>query len=115
MLGFMGTAALAMPARIREQDCIAVFQQQVSITRHAFTIVGDSVQQDYRIAVVVTRMDKPALERHSIVGSDRHVLQFSAEISLDRCGYNLPMPQRPSMELKASSAMAMPASMDNRR
>src|SRR5438309_7165742 len=100
-IGGQFTAALAMPARIRKQDRIAMFQQQMSVTRHAFTIVGDSVQQNYRIAVVVTRMDKPALERHTVSAGDRHVLQFSAEISLDGCGNGLLMSQRKPMEFEA--------------
>ena len=100
-IGGQFTATLAVAARIREQDRIAVFQQQVSISRHAFTIVGDSVQQNYRIAVVIVRMDKPPLERHTVSGGDRHVLQCSAEISLDGYGNGLLMSQRKPMELEA--------------
>jgi len=100
-IGSQFTAALAMPARIRKQDRIAMFQQQMSVSRHAFTIVGDSVQQNYRIAVVIVWMDKPPLERHSIGGGDRHVLQLSAEIGLDRCSNGLLMAQRQAMEFEA--------------
>ena len=100
-IGGQFTAALAMAARIGKQHRIAMFQQQASVSRHAFTIVSDSMQQNYRIAVVVAWMDKPALERHSVSGSDRHILQFSAEISSHSCGNGLLMPQRKSMELEA--------------
>ena len=84
-IGGKFTAALAVPAGIRKQNRIAMFQQQMSVSGHAFTIVSNSVQQNYRIAVVVVWMDKPALERHSISGSDRYILQFSLEISSDGC------------------------------
>ena len=77
-------AALAVPARIWKQNRVAMFQQQMSVSRHAFAIVGNSVQQDYRIAVVVAGMDKPAFEHRAVSGGDRHILQFSAEISFGR-------------------------------
>src|SRR5690348_5357791 len=86
------TAALAMPTRIGKQNRIAMLEQQSSVSRYAFTIVSDSVQQDYRIAVVVVGMDKPTFERHTVSGGDRHVLQLSTEISLDGCGNGLLMP-----------------------
>ena len=100
-IGGQFTAALAVPARIGKQYRVAVFQQQMSISRHAFAIVGNSMQQNNRIAVVVAWMNKPALERRSICGGDRHILQFSAEISPDGCGNGLLMSQRKAMELKA--------------
>src|SRR5579864_168642 len=100
-IGGQLTAALAMAARIQKQDRIAVFQQQVSVSRYSFAVVGDSMQQNYRIAVVIVWMDKPALERRSISGGDRHVLQLSAEISFDRCGDGLLMPQGKPVEFEA--------------
>lgn len=95
------TAALTMAARIWQQNRVTVFQQQVSVSRHSFAIVGNSVQQNYGIAVVVTWMDKPALERHSVSRGDRHILQLSAEISLHGCRDGLLMAQRKAMQLKA--------------
>ena len=78
-----------------------MFQQQTSISGHAFASVGNSMQQNNRIAVVIEWMNKPAFERRSICGSDRYILQCSAEISLDGCGNDLLMPQRKAMQLKA--------------
>ena len=100
-IGGQFTAALAVAARVRKQDRITVFQQQASISGNAFAIVSNSVQQNYSIAVVVARMDKPALKHHSISRRDRHILQFSVEISLHGSGNGLPMSQRKAMEFEA--------------
>ena len=86
--------AFSMPARIRKQHCIAVFEQQMSVSGHAFAIIGNSMQKNYGIAVVITGMDIPALECRPISCGDRHILQFSVEISSDGCSNCLLMPQR---------------------
>lgn len=93
-------ATLAMAARIWKQNRIAVLEQQMSVPSHAFTIIGNSVQQDYGITVVGSGMNKPALERHPISCGNRHILQFSAEISSDGCSNGLLMPQRKTREFE---------------
>jgi hypothetical protein len=72
----------------------------VSVPRNAFTIISNSVQQNYRIAVVVAGMNEPTLERDSVSGGDRHFLQFSAEISSHGCGNRLPVSQRKALKFK---------------
>ncbi|HEY2169570.1 MAG TPA: hypothetical protein VGJ30_08090 [Candidatus Angelobacter sp.] len=59
------------------------------------------MQQDYRIAVVVPWMDKPALERRSISCGDRHILQSGVEISSHGGGNRLLMAQRKATQLEA--------------
>jgi len=100
-IGGQFPAALAMPPRIRKQNRVAVFQQQMPVSRHAFAIVGNAVQQDYGIAVVVAGMDEPAFEHHAVSGGDCHILQLSAEISSDDCRNGLLMAQREAMEFQA--------------
>ncbi len=106
VIGFLHTirsqfaAALAMPARIRKQDSVAVFQQQMSVADHAFAIISNSVEQNHRVAIVVTRMDKPAFECHSISRLDRHFLQFSVEISSHHCNNGLAMQQGQTVEFQ---------------
>lgn len=95
-------AALAMMARVWKQNRIAVLEQQMSVSCHAFTIVSNSMQQDSRITVVIARMNKPALQFCSISHRNRHVLQFRAEISSHRCGNGLLMAQRKAVEFKAN-------------
>ena len=107
VIGFLHTirsqfaAALAMLACIWKQYRVAVFQQQMSVSRHAFAIVSNSVEQNHRIAIVVTRMDKPAFECHSISRLDRHFLQFSVEISSHGCGNGFLVTQRKAMKFQA--------------
>jgi len=79
-IGRQFPTALAMSPGIRQQDRIAVLQQQPSVTRHAFAIVSNSVEQDYRVAVVNPRVDIPTLEHRAIRGADADILQFSMEI-----------------------------------
>ena len=74
----------------------------MSISGHAFAIIGNSVQQDYRIAVVVSRMNKPSLKRRPISCGNRHILQFSVEISSDGCCNRLLMAQGKAREFEAN-------------
>ena len=100
-IGGQFTAALAVAARIRKQDRVAMFQQQLSISCHAFAIVGNPMQQNYGIAVVLAWMDEPTFERYAVSGDDRHILQFSAEISSHGGGDGRLMAQRKPMEFEA--------------
>lgn len=99
-IGGQFTAALAVAARIWKQNRVAVLQEETTVPGHAFSIVGNSVQQNYRIAVVVTGMDKPALERCPVSGSDRYILQFSAKIRSHGCGNGWLMTQWKAMEIE---------------
>jgi len=89
-------------ARIGQQNRVAVFEQQVSVSGHAFAIIGNSVQQDYCIAVVVSGMDKPSLKRRPIGCGDSHILQFSVEIRSHGCGNCLLMAQWKTREFEAN-------------
>ena len=59
-------AALAVAARIREQDGVSMLQQQLPVSGHTLAIVGDSVQQDNGIAVVVAGENVPAFQHGAI-------------------------------------------------
>src|SRR5262249_5686873 len=103
-------AAVTVSARVRHQDGVAVVQKQPGKAGHAFTIVGDAVQQDYRVAIKIPRTNVPGFERNSVGGLDAHVLEPGL-IALEDFGLDhRAIPQRQAAQPKAAFAHDYPGS-----
>ncbi len=73
-------AALSMRARIRQQHAVSMTQKKQSVATHAFSVVGNAVQQHDGTTVAIGRAGKPRTQSYT-VGSRRFgVLQDCPEL-----------------------------------
>lgn len=101
-IGRKRTAAFAMPARIGQQHGIPVLQEQHSVAKHAFAIVSDPVQKNYRITVGYSRRDVPGLQDRSISSLNADILQRCPKLLPEFCSKLSLVAQGTMVQVKAS-------------
>jgi hypothetical protein len=69
--------------RVGEQDAISGIEHELGEGGDALARVADSVKQDDRIAVGITRLDVPSAQDGSVTRRDGDVLKFGCVLAVD--------------------------------
>jgi hypothetical protein len=75
--------ALALTARVGEQDGVALGKEQFSKPAHSLAVVSNAMKQDYSVSVRICWAREPAPKLDCIAGTDRNVLQIRTEAGGD--------------------------------
>src|SRR5437588_12303195 len=70
------SSAVAMMASVGQQDAVVILQKPLAITVHAEPIIGNAMQENYRVAVCFSRTHKPTAKSHTVRGREPYIPKF---------------------------------------
>lgn len=70
-----------MSASVGKQNGVSVKQHEFCVTCHANSVVGQAVQQNHSVAIVMLRMDGPGAKSDAVASDERNIFQSSVKMA----------------------------------